>query len=79
MTKYDEGTRVGVILSATETTVNLLGYGVYKGIEKSPAGYETPKIELDNGRIVWGYQCWWGPQEKIEKMCVGKLVKNVTM
>lgn len=23
----------------------------------------NPKIRLDDGREVWGYQCWWGPAE----------------
>jgi hypothetical protein len=21
----------------------------------------NPRIDLDNGGVVWGYQCWWGP------------------
>ena len=21
---------------------------------------QNPRIRLDNGKIVWGYECWWG-------------------
>lgn len=28
---------------------------------------KNPKIELDNGQIVWGYQCWWGPESELAK------------
>lgn len=24
----------------------------------------NPKIVLDNGDVVWGFQCWWGPLER---------------
>jgi hypothetical protein len=24
---------------------------------------ENPCIYLDNGDIVWGFQCWWGPKD----------------
>lgn len=25
--------------------------------------YMNPKIRLDDGGIVWGYECWWGPAD----------------
>lgn len=27
--------------------------------------YTNPRITLDDGRVVWGCQCWWGPEEQI--------------
>ena len=27
----------------------------------------NPCIKLDNGKLVWGAQCWWGPEEQINK------------
>lgn len=62
------GTRVGAILSADDKTVHLLGYGVYDGDFKPPVELffaENPRITLDNGSVVWGYQCWWGAEEQI--------------
>lgn len=37
----------------------------------------NPKIELDNGDVVWGYQCWWGPEERFEEIARGRTVKHV--
>lgn len=40
----------------------------------------NPKIELDNGDIVWGYQCWWGPEEKwSDEFIRGREVKEVSI
>ena len=61
------GDRVGAILSANATTVNLLGYGVYDGdLEGGPAPFPNPRITLDDGRIVWGCECWWGAEEQVK-------------
>jgi len=27
-------------------------------------GIKNPCIKLDNGKHVWGFQCWWGESEK---------------
>lgn len=27
----------------------------------------NPKILLDDGRTVWGFECWWGPEDKTKK------------
>lgn len=36
-----------------------------------PAEWQNPKIELDNGKVVWGCQCWWGPVEQVKKRIAG--------
>jgi hypothetical protein len=28
----------------------------------------NPKILLDNGEVVWGYESWWGPEEEITRL-----------
>lgn len=28
----------------------------------------NPKIKLDDGKIVYGCECWWGDEEKVKKM-----------
>ena len=35
------------------------------GIELHALGHKNPKIELDNGNVIWGCQCWWGSKEKM--------------
>lgn len=33
------------------------------GSEPNPAARPTnPKIVLDDGEVVWGCECWWGPE-----------------
>lgn len=27
----------------------------------------NPRIRLDSGDVVWGCQCWWGPEAEIKK------------
>ena len=74
------GSRVGAIIDANPETkvVRLCGYGVYEGNETPPDnaggvalfaklfGMGNPKIKLDNGKIVWGCECWWASEEKIK-------------
>lgn len=71
--------RVGAILSASGGTAEFLGYGVYVGdhIPVEVAGdmgkalveakIPNPKIALDSGKVVYGCECWWGPEETVKK------------
>jgi hypothetical protein len=27
--------------------------------------FKNPRIMLDDGRVVWGAQCWWGPESVV--------------
>lgn len=79
MEKNDETKRVGAYLSIGEGVVRFLGYGVFLGYEIPTEeargvaelcrmmGSGNPKIQLDNGDIVWGCECWWGNEEKIKR------------
>lgn len=37
----------------------------------------NPKIELEGGGEVWGYQCWWGAADRFEEMVKGRRVVQV--
>lgn len=69
--------RVGAIQSMKDGVVYFYGYGVYLGDEIPPSGMlhdlgiSNPKIELDNGGIVWGCECWWGSEDKIKDRIEG--------
>lgn len=75
-----KGERVGAVMNTSEKEVNLFGFGIYAGREIPPPGIKflgipisetgakNPKIILDNGKIVWGCECWWGPEEKVKNM-----------
>lgn len=75
-----KGSRAGAILSANDDTVKFLGYGVYEGNEVPPkdvnellnaVGCPNPKITLDSGKVVWGCECWWGPEDKVKEKIQG--------
>lgn len=38
------------------------GFGIYEGDQMHPTlGFLNPKIAMDDGRTLWGCECWWGP------------------
>lgn len=68
------GERIGAVMSVSDGTAKFLGYGVYKGNEIPPdniggfnLGNPVPKLELDNGKVVYGCECWWGKEERIKE------------
>ena len=74
--KIEVGARVGAIMSADEKEVQFFGYGTYKGDVVPPEGIlamgvpmkaPNPKIELDNGEVVWGCECWWGSEARVKE------------
>ena len=86
------GDRVGAILSSSNGVAEFIGYGVYQGREvpsedavgmgKNLRKLEipNPKILLDSGSVVYGYECWWGPEEGVKKeLAKMKEVKKVEM
>lgn len=76
------GTRVFALSSANadEKEVLFLGLGVYVGDEipgpeagglaawAHKAGEVNPKLVLDDGTVVWGGECWWGPEEDFKRV-----------
>lgn len=73
------GDRLGAIASGDQEEVRIYGYGVYIGHEIPSAqcgglgptireqGRTNPTIKLDSGKVVYGCECWWGPEEKIRE------------
>ena len=86
MTKVGE--RVGAILSADEAGVKFLGYGKLEGEFIPPTeigglgvflnelGIPNSKITLDNGEVVWGCECWWGPEEEVKQKIADAVLKG---
>ncbi|HEY8109025.1 MAG TPA: hypothetical protein VIF43_03385 [Patescibacteria group bacterium] len=68
------GSRVVVFRSVDhdEKRAEVFGYGTYEGDFVMPAesqedgvGDPNPRIRLEDGREVWGIECWWGTEEDI--------------
>lgn len=76
------GDRIGAILSAKKGEVKLLGFGIYAGREVAKpehGGWANHKLILDDGRVVWGYECWWGSEESVRHQIAGCKIINVTI
>lgn len=72
------GSRVGVVLSADDEVVRVLGYG--ERLEDSVPGSDVmgavaadarnknlkvPCLELDDGTHVWGPECFWAAEQGV--------------
>lgn len=89
MLRPEIGDRIGAILSADREEVRLLGFGTYQGKEIPPPGINlmgidlnsiglmNPKLLLDNGKIVWGCECWWGPEAEVRASFGNRRVAEV--
>ena len=78
MTKI--GSRVIAVACAEDGKVKTFGEGTYAG-DFIPGeevagwmgealrehGVPNPRIDLDNGKVVWGCECWWGDVEAFKK------------
>ena len=83
--KHEIGCRVGAVSSGDEKNLRLFGYGIYDG-DHTPEpsegvtfmgmamDHENPRITLDNGKHVYGCECWWGPEETVKKWESGREV-----
>jgi hypothetical protein len=73
------GTKVGAVLSAEDGVVHFLGWGVYGGdvvpedrgighvaTSLHNAKLRNAKILLENGKVVYGCECWWGKEKAIQ-------------
>ncbi len=90
MSRASIGERVGCISSGDSDTLKVLGYGVYESDEVPTEavgdfadfmrgnGMKNPKIRLDSGKVVYGCECWWGPEEAVKaRVAVYKNVVDV--
>lgn len=85
------GDRVGAIFYRDRSgLVHFFGFGVYEGdfVPEEAVGETAdvlrlerrtnPKITLDSGQIVWGCECWWGPEEDVRtELGSAKLIHTV--
>ena len=84
------GSRVFAVQKADDDKVCVYGRGVYEGDFEPPGGMhgftweelgiaegerpKNPRIRLDSGEVVWGMQCWWGPEERFDEWMAGREV-----
>ena len=37
----------------------------------------NPRITLDSGEVVWGQECWWGPEDELPERVAGRVLHIV--
>lgn len=62
--------------NTADEDVRLFG-GSPKEIEDEAPGFCNPCLKMDDGTIVWGCECWWGPEDGYDKMVNGRKVVQV--
>lgn len=85
--KRELGSRIGAIQSADQSEVLMFGYGTYQGDHVPPDdvmgpfatriglfAHKNPKLVMDDGTVVWGCECWWGPEDQIAEAIAGRTV-----
>jgi len=81
--------RVVAIACVKDGAVYSFGAGTYVGDEVPPPEVigpfgqvilPNPKIELDSGEVVWGCECYWGPEKKMRERFFPEdaVVKEIT-
>ena len=86
------GDSVCAILSADKNNVHLIGYGKYLGDEIPDrheigslpkalhlASAKNPKLQMNDGSIVWGCECWWGDIDSANEFIGNRNIINVDM
>lgn len=77
------GDRVVALLSSNQHVIRSFGEGVYDGdfdVEVAPGVViPNPRITLDTGEIVWGFECWWGPAAFFKDFVGNRTVEKVTV
>lgn len=85
MGRHAIGSSVGAILGGDGETkvLKFLGFGTYVGdsVPVEAVGFlaegliehqcPNPKIQLDDGQVVYGCECWWGPAAYVRKQLDG--------
>lgn len=84
---YPVGTRVAAVAHSDNESIHLFGFGTYDGDHIPPEDvffmgaprfpHPNPKITLDGGKVVWGCECWWGPEEDFKDSIQGRKVIEV--
>lgn len=67
----------GPMQSPLDEYQKVLAEGKANGSIPQDYVWTNPRITLDDGRVVWGCQCWWGPEDQIKKKVEGRTIVNV--
>tara|TARA_S200002703_G_C3775790_1_gene238878 strand:- start:189 stop:509 length:321 start_codon:yes stop_codon:yes gene_type:complete len=63
-------------ISDADENVRLFGMSPQEVSEHAP-DLCNPCLEMDDGTIVWGCECWWGPEDNMDEMTKGRKIVDV--
>ena len=77
-------TRVLALRNMDAEKAYSFGEGVYLGdlkpdTDSLPEDFKNPCIQLDDGTYVWGFQCWWGPVDRIKAQIGDRPIEKVDL
>ena len=61
MTDYAPGTKVVIIQDCRPGGIATGQTGTYEGKFEVDDVWPNPRIRLQDGSVIWGYECWWNP------------------
>ena len=62
MINYAPGTKVIIIQDCRDGGIATGQTGTYEGrFNVEGSGIPNPRIRLQDGSVIWGYECWWNP------------------
>lgn len=71
--------RVCAMRNSNSETAFVYGYGVVTEAFNEDLGFMNPKITLDNGGVVWGYECWWFDVERAKEIIGDRKIEFVEL
>ena len=65
MVKYTEGMRVVIVEDCRPGGVATGQTATFEGrFAVSPHSFPNPRFRLQDGTVIWGYECWWQKAEE---------------
>jgi len=64
MTECTPGTKVIIIEDCRDGGIATGQTGTYEGRFEVEDFWPNPRIRLQDGSVIWGYECWWHPVDQ---------------
>lgn len=71
------GKYLGNVIPTKEEGVTMMGMDMHEICTERNFG--NPCIELENGKRVYGCECWWGTEAKVIEILKGRRVEIVNI
>lgn len=66
--RLEKGSKVMIIEDCRENGEAAGKIATIEGYFEVCEDFESPKMILEDGSVIWGYECWWQPAEEVEDL-----------